>query len=92
MSRMLFNLLGLLFSALGFACAALILVHAFRRSVGTGFMVLCIPCYILYYAFSQFEHARKNLVIAGLVGGLVLAGTMRGVGVEPGMSEVPAVR
>jgi benzodiazapine receptor len=89
---MLFNLLGMLFSALGFACAALILVHAFRRSVGTGFMVLCIPCYILYYAFSQFEHGRKNLIIAGLVGGLLLAGTMRAVSADLAVLELPVVR
>ncbi len=89
---MLFNLLGLLFSALGFVCAALILVHAFRRSVGTGFMVLCIPCYILYYAFSQFEHGRKNLIIAGLVSCLVLAGAMRAVSVDLGVLGLPVVR
>ncbi len=80
---MLLNVLGLLFSALGFICAALIFVHAFQRSVGTGFMVLCIPCYILYYAFSQFEHQRKNLIIAALAGGLVLAGALRAVGADP---------
>jgi hypothetical protein len=92
MSGMLFNLLGLLFSALGFACAALILLHAFRRSTGTGFMVLCIPCYILFYAFSQFEHARKNIIIAGLVGGLILASAIRAVGAEPGIMELPVLR
>jgi hypothetical protein len=89
---MVFNWLGLLFSALGFVCAASILIHAFRRSVGTGVMVLCIPCYILYYAFSQFEHQRKNLIIAGLAGGLVLAGALRAIGADLGPLELPVVR
>ncbi len=57
-------------------CSVFILVHAFQRSIGTGFMVLCIPCYILYYAFAQFEHPRKNLIIAGFFGGAVLAGAL----------------
>jgi len=47
-------------------CALFIVMHAFGRSIGTGFMVLCIPCYVFYYAFSQFEHARKDLIVAGL--------------------------
>ena len=56
-------------------CALLIIVHAFQRSIGTGFMVLCIPCYVFYYAFSQFEHPRKNLIVAGMCAsaGLCLA-------------------
>jgi translocator protein len=47
-------------------CAVFIYVHAFRRSIGTGFMVLCIPCYIFYYAFTQFEHEKKGLLVGGL--------------------------
>lgn len=89
---MLFNALGLVFSALGFVCAAMILIHAFRRSVGTGFMVLCIPCYLLYYAFSQFEHGKKSLIITGLVGGLALAGAMRAMAVEPRVFELKMSR
>lgn len=92
MNALLLNALGLLLTLLGFTCAALILVHAFRRSVGTGVMVLLIPCYILYYAFSQFEHARKGLVIAGLIGGLALAGAMRAVIVEHRTFELKMVR
>jgi hypothetical protein len=89
---MILDALGLVFSALGLACAAMVLIHAFRRSVGTGFMVLCIPCYILYYAFSQFEHGRKSLIIAGLVGGLTLAGAMRAMNTERRVLELPTPR
>ncbi len=55
-------------------------------------MVLCIPGYILYYAFSQFEHQRKNLIIAALAGGLVLAGALRAVGADLGALDLPMVR
>jgi hypothetical protein len=54
-------------------CSVLIYIHAFRRSIGTGFMVLCIPCYIFYYAFSQFEHPKKGLIVAGLCAAAGLA-------------------
>jgi benzodiazapine receptor len=49
-------------------CAIFIYIHAFQRSVGTGFMVLCIPCYVFYYAFSQFEHEKKGWIVGGLCG------------------------
>ena len=87
---MIFDVLALVFSVLGLACAVMVLMHAFKRSVGTGFMVLCIPCYILYYAFSQFEHGRKSLIIAGLVGGLTLAGAMRAMSTERPVLTLPA--
>jgi len=41
------------------------LVHAFQRSIGTGFIVLLLPIYCVYYGFSQFEHRWKGLVLAG---------------------------
>jgi len=87
---MIFDVLALVFSVLGLACAVMVLMHAFKRSVGTGFMVLCIPGYILYYAFSQFEHGRKSLIIAGLVGGLTLAGAMRAMSTERPVLTLPA--
>ncbi len=60
-------------------CFVFLLLHAFRRSVGTGFMVLCIPCYNFFYGFSQFEHRRKGLILAGLLAGFVLGIVFRGV-------------
>lgn len=64
-------LTGVLLTLVGLACSTFVVVHAFRRSVGTGMMVLFIPFYVLYYAFSQFEHRRKGLLIAGWLGCLV---------------------
>jgi hypothetical protein len=50
-------------------CGALILLHAFTQSPGTGFMTLCIPFFVFLYAFRHFEHERKGWVVAGFIGG-----------------------
>jgi translocator protein len=67
------------FLIFGFGCCLLsmvafvfVLVHAFKRSIGTGVMVLFIPFYNLYYAFAQFEHRQKGLIVGGCLGFLGL--------------------
>lgn len=60
-----------------------ILVHAFRRSIGTGVITLFVPGYVVYYAFSQFEHARKGPIVAlwlglGVLGALLIPGGLQG--------------
>jgi benzodiazapine receptor len=72
--------LAALFGVITLVCAVFLLIHAFRRSLGTGMMVLLVPCYMLVYAFSQFEHPRKNLILAGFFGGSVLAAVFLGLG------------
>jgi hypothetical protein len=47
-----------------------ILIHAFQKSVGTGFMTLCIPCYIFYYLHNEFEHEKKDVITMVFYGGL----------------------
>lgn len=74
--------LSALFGLVTLVCAAILLLHAFRRSVGTGMMVLLIPCYLPFYAFSQFEHPRKGLILAGLFGCSLLAAVFLGLGVR----------
>ncbi len=59
-----------------FACGILILIHAFKASVGQGFLCLCIPFYVIYYAFARFEHEKKNLIIAVWLGACILAGIL----------------
>src|SRR5262245_12747069 len=85
---MLYVLLGTLFAAVSAAACVLILVHAFRRSVGTGVMVLCIPCYMAYYAFSQFEHRLKNAIVACWLAGLLLAATFTSIGLHVFASQL----
>lgn len=79
--------LAILFGLIALVCAVILLIHAFRRSVGTGVMVLLIPCYVLFYAFSQFEHPRKGLIVAGFMASTVLAAVFLGLGAH-GLTEL----
>ena len=79
---MTLTVLGQLVFLLGVVCYAFILLHAFQRSVGTGFIALCLPPYLVYYSFSQFEHRRKGLILAGFFGGFVLGIVLRGAGLS----------
>jgi translocator protein len=74
---MLLTLLGLVLLLLSTLCWSLVLTHAFSRSLGTGFMVLLIPVYNVMYAFTQFEHRRKGLVVSGWLGGFVAGVSLR---------------
>jgi hypothetical protein len=79
---MAFVLLAAALAALSTACALLILIHAFRRSVGTGVMVLCIPLYMAVYAFTQFEHRWKGLIVTTWMATLLLSATISAVGLQ----------
>lgn len=71
---------GLLLHLVAAVCFVLVLVHAFTRSLGTGFMVLCLPPYTVVYGFTQFQHRLKGLVLAGWLGGMVLGIVFRVAG------------
>ncbi len=68
--------LGMVLSVIGgiasFVGAIIILVAAFKESVGQGFMCLCIPFYIFYFAFAKYESEKKGLVITIWLGGIVV--------------------
>jgi len=75
-----FNLLGVVLQFVAVICWVFIFAHAFQRSLGTGVMVLLIPIYNVVYAFTQFEHRRKGLILAGAIGGLMLSVVLRTFG------------
>jgi translocator protein len=81
--------LAALFALIALACAALLVRHAFGRSVGTGLLVLLLPAYVLVYAFGQFEHRRKGLIVAGFVACGVLAALLLGVGSAQVQASLP---
>jgi translocator protein len=80
---MILPIIAIALTAVGFGCSVLVIIHAFRRSLGTGFMVLCVPCYAVYYAFTQFEHPRKGAIVSGYVGCLSLGGVLQSVALRP---------
>ncbi len=61
-------LAGTALTLISFAALLFVLVHAFQRSVGTGFMVLLIPGFNIFYAFAQFEHRYKGAIVAAWLG------------------------
>ena len=54
----------------------MILIHAFQASVGQGFLCLCVPFYVLYYAFAKFQHPKKNVLLAAWLGCGILGGAL----------------
>ena len=84
-------LLATLLAAISAVCAMLILVHAFGRGVGTGVMVLLIPFYMAVYAFTQFEHRWKGLIVTTWLASLLLSATISAVGFHLSVG-VPAPR
>jgi len=71
------GMLGLVFYLVGFVCAIMILIHAFKNGGALqGILCLCVPFYIIYYMFAKFEHEKKNLIIAGYFGGFVIGAVL----------------
>lgn len=80
-----FMVIALAFSLVSLVCNVIILIHAFQKSALNGVLCLCVPCYILYYMFVEFEHPQKPFVIAGsLLGGALGRGVLAIGGVDTG--------
>ena len=77
---MVLIVLGVLVGLLGMICAVIILVHAFKESVAQGFLTLCVPFYVFYYAFAKFKSEKKGLILAGWLGGFILGAILCVVG------------
>ena len=54
---------GAFFAVAAAALSLPILLFAFRRSVGTGLMVLLIPFYVFWFAVKHFQHPRKVALV-----------------------------
>ena len=66
--------LALVFQLVAFVCAIIVLIHAFKNGGALqGILCLCVPFYIIYYMFAKFEHEKKNLIIGGYFGGVIVA-------------------
>lgn len=71
-------------SLYGLAVGVIVLVQAFRQGIGTGFLTLCVPFYILYFAFAVNENPHiKALFTAALLANL--AGYFAGPELEAAM-------
>jgi hypothetical protein len=54
------------------AATIIVLVSAFRESVGTGFLTLCVPFYVFYFVYakcdSKLAKSMWSLAIIGRIG------------------------
>ena len=58
--------IGGVFAAAGFICWLIILVDSFNNAVWKGLVSLCCcQLYTLYYAFFEFDHEHKWLIVLG---------------------------
>ena len=68
----LLSLVGLVCVLASLVCSIIILVAAFQESILQGFLSLCIPFYILYYAIARFENDNKAMILViWLLGGIM---------------------
>jgi len=72
MSGIFFFLAVILYIA-SFVCSLIILIHAFNTEMVKGLLCLCLPFYVLYYAFTQYYSENKGLILGVWLGGNVLA-------------------
>ena len=70
-------------SLFGLVIAVIVLVQAFRQSIGTGILTLCVPFYVLYFVFS----VNQNAYIKALFGASMLAGAAS-FGVGPSLADL----
>jgi benzodiazapine receptor len=70
---------GAFFAVAAAALSLPILLFAFRRSVGTGLMVLLIPFYVFWYAVKHFQHPRKVALVCSWLACLGLAAVLLAV-------------
>jgi len=60
---MALTILGVIFILAGFVAGIIILIDAFQNEIWKGVLGLFIGLYLLYYAFAEFEHDYKWLVV-----------------------------
>jgi hypothetical protein len=70
------HLIGGLFGLLGLVCTIIILVDAFRNSVVKCFFCCICGLYFIWYAFFEFQHENKLLIVIGSLLGSGVGGAL----------------
>ena len=71
---------GGILSLVGFVCWVVIIIQAFKVNATTGILSLCIAPYALYFAFAKMQHAKKGMLLGGMLGGYILGAVLYSVG------------
>ena len=70
----LLGILGIVLYLAAVVCWIIIVIDAFKKGGALhGILSFCIWPYAIYWGFVKFEHPKKNLIVGGAIGGLVLA-------------------
>lgn len=72
LATVLVVLQGLLVLASG-VCALLMVGSAFRKDVTQGLLCLFVPLYVVYWAFTRFDHPQRRPILWIMLGGPVVA-------------------
>jgi hypothetical protein len=83
--------LGGLIGLVGFAFALFVIIHAFKEAPIQGLLCLFCGPYLLYYSFAKFTHAKKGLIVGGMLASLLVSAvfyTVGGAMVAMEMSDV----
>ena len=73
-------IIGLVCVLAALVCHIIILIGAFQEDVTQGLLCLCVPFYILYFAFARYENEKKGLIIAIWLGGAIIGNILQIVG------------
>ena len=57
-----------------------VLVEAFKDDATQGILCLCVPCYILYYAFARLESENKGLILGLWLGCGITGNVLSAIG------------
>lgn len=66
------GILGSILVLASLVCMIIILIDAFKNAVWKGILGFFCGLYLLYYAFVEFQHEKKGLIIAGWLLPLIL--------------------
>ena len=83
-------IIGMVFLALAAIFGLVILIGAFKESVGQGLLCMFVPFYMLYYAFARYRSSKKGLVVGSWAGAAVLGTTLMVVGSVMAANEAVA--
>lgn len=65
----------------------IILINAFKESVGQGLLCMFVPLYIFFYAFAKYRSPKKPIVVGGWLGAMTIGIVLQVVGVVGAVND-----
>ena len=77
------------FYLISLVCSIIVLIDAFKNAVWKGIVGLLCGLYLLYYAFVEFQHPKKTLIICGMLLGSILGAVCGAMGAAQAVATAP---